>query len=164
MALCKKQKKEGWAEWRIGRGIMSYKGLLWWAERSQVHQVTSLSAEHLTIYKGKWDLSKEQEAIRKAHTVTGQSVMSGDQFFSYAYWPLVSLFSQTCLVLHFSITCIPRYRGFTLCSILVDCTEYLTFPFKCISHSQELHVFTHFGFSHVRWRKPKSCRPFSNLC
>ena len=54
---------------------MSYKSLLWWAERSQVHQVTSMLAEHLTSYKGKWDLSKEQEAIRKADTVTVQSAI-----------------------------------------------------------------------------------------
>ena len=54
------------------QGLM---GLLWWAERGQVHQVASMSAEHLTSYKGKWDMSKEQEAIRKAHTAS----LSGDE-------------------------------------------------------------------------------------
>ena len=110
--------------------------------KSEVRFTKSMSAEHPTSYKGKRDMSKEQEATGKTDTVTGQSAMAGDQFFSYAYCPLCSLSSHTCLVLHFSITCIPRYRGFPLYSILANCTEYLTFPFKCISHSSTTIIFT----------------------
>ena len=148
VALCKEQKKEGWAEWRIGRGIMSYKGLLWWAERSQVHQVTSLSAEHLTSYKGKWDLSKEQEAIRKAHTVTGQSVMSGDQFFSYMptdhYAPcLPRLVSFSIFLSH----AFPDIEAFLFVLYWSIAQNILHSPLNVSVTHKYYHIFTHLGRS-----------------
>ena len=93
---------------------------------------------HIVIFTNQHD--KAQRATGKLQkAVTGQTVMSGPALLLCL---LTTLSSQTCLGLHFSITCTPRYRGFPLCSILVDCTEYLTFPFKCISHSSTTIIFT----------------------